>query len=393
MPDSLEQVLPWLLAVGLLYPMRRLERWLHQHIFKVGWLLTKNLQTTTILYYTIFLPGVFLHELVYWLVAGIVNVRAERAIRWPEAQAIAELKLKFIQLSKNAGVVRTAVISLSPLIGGIFVIWLIANNILHIPEVLAAAQASGDGLRAIFSRLAAIPDVWLWIYVSFTISNTMMPDWSAVKGLRPLAIGIVVVIAIAVLLGVADDLIAALSTGGAAQGINTLVLIFGFVIAVDLIFTGVLGLIESIIERITGDSATYQNGKLVAMRREEILQQRAQQRARQQQKQTATQRKGPSGPPSIYKLPLPIPGAPGKEATLAEQVVVSKEQRSPLPAGAPKDDRAGPAVITGTAVPRPADDDTAAHRIVNPNPGTARASDSKQVDLEDDLDQDGEELS
>lgn len=393
MPDSLEQVLPWLLAVGLLYPMRRLERWLHQHIFKVGWLLTKNLQTTTILYYTIFLPGVFLHELVYWLVAGIVNVRAERAIRWPEAQAIAELRLKFIQLSKNAGVVRTAVISLSPLIGGIFVIWLIANNILHIPEVLTAAQASGDGLRAIFSRLAAIPDVWLWIYVSFTISNTMMPDWSAVKGLRPLAIGIVVVIVTAVLLGVADDLIGALSAGGATQGINTLVLIFGFVIVVDLIFTGALGLIESIIERITGDSATYQNGKLVAMRREDILQQRAQQRARQQQKQPATQRKGPSGPPSIYKLPLPIPGAPGKEAAPAEQVVVSKEQRSPLPAGAPKDDRAGPAVITGTAVPRPADDDTAAHRIVNPNPGPARASDSKQVDLEDDLDQDGEELS
>lgn len=394
MPDSLEQVLPWLLAVGLLYPMRRLERWLHQHIFKVGWLLTKNLQTTTILYYTIFLPGVFIHELIYWLVAGIVNVRAERAIRWPEAQAIAELRLKFIQLSKNAGMIRTAVISLSPLIGGIFVVWLISNNILHIPEVLAAAQAGGDGLSEIASRLAAIPDVWLWIYISFTISNTMMPDWNAVKGLKPLAISVVIVIVVAVLLGVADDLIAALSAGGAAQGINTLVLIFGFVIVVDLIFTAALGLIESLIERVTGDSATYQNGKLVAMRREEILQQRAQQRARQQQKQPARQRKGPSGPPSIYKLPLPIPGAPGKEAVPAEQVVVSKEARSPLPAGAPADDRAGPAVITGTATPRPADDDTAAHRIVNPNPGPARGFNSNASDADEELDQaDDEELS
>ncbi len=86
--------------------MRRLERWLHQHIFKVGWLLTKNLQTTTILYYTFFLPGVVLHEFIYWLFAGFINVRAERAIAWPEAQAIAELRLNFIRLARNTGRIR-----------------------------------------------------------------------------------------------------------------------------------------------------------------------------------------------------------------------------------------------------------------------------------------------
>ena len=86
--------------------MRRLERWLHQHMFKVGWLLTKNLQTTTILYYTFFLPGVVLHEFIYWLVAGILNVRAERAIAWPEAQAIAELKLNFIKLARNTSRIK-----------------------------------------------------------------------------------------------------------------------------------------------------------------------------------------------------------------------------------------------------------------------------------------------
>jgi hypothetical protein len=64
---------------------------MHQHIFKVGWLVTKKLRTTTTLYYTIFLPGVFLHEIVLWFIAGILNVRAERAIAWPEQQAIGEL--------------------------------------------------------------------------------------------------------------------------------------------------------------------------------------------------------------------------------------------------------------------------------------------------------------
>ena len=61
-----------------------LRRWLQQHVFKVGWLLTKNLQTTTILFYTLFLPGVILNQFVTWMAAGILNVRAERAIRGPK---------------------------------------------------------------------------------------------------------------------------------------------------------------------------------------------------------------------------------------------------------------------------------------------------------------------
>ena len=329
--------------------MRRLEGWLHQHIFKVGWLLTKNLHTTTILYYTFFLPGVVIHEVIYWLIAGLLNVRADRAITWPEAQAIAELKLNFVQIARNTPRIKVVLISISPLIGGILIIWAIATSVLHV-EGFVSLMATGtlDNLPAAINTLTATPDFWLWVYLIFTIANTMMPAKGALEGWRPIAIGIGVVITLFYVVGIGDEVILLALSGPVARGLSLLAGTFAVIIGVNLVMTGALGLIESIIERITGDSATFQNGKLVAMRREEIINARRQQQAKlAKQQQTAKMR--PAGPPSIYKLPLPIPGAPGKDA---EPVVVAKEESAALSPSPPTDDRAAPAVITGTAVAR-----------------------------------------
>src|SRR5262249_6071148 len=155
----------------MLYVVRRLERWLHQHIFKVGWLLTRNLRTTTVLYYTFFLPGVFVHEFIYWLVAGILNVQAERAIAWPEAQAIAELNLNFVRLAPKTSRVKVAIISISPLIGGLVLIGFIATQVLNLNVVIAVLRTGGwDSLGSAISLLLSTPDVWIWVYLTFAIA-------------------------------------------------------------------------------------------------------------------------------------------------------------------------------------------------------------------------------
>ena len=120
------------------------------------------------------------------------------------------------------------------------------------------------------------------------------------------------------------------------DGLNRLALIFAVVIvAIDLLVTGVLGVIEAMIERITGDSATFQNGKLVAMTREEMLRQREQQRAKQENASVKPAKtRAPAGPPSVYKLPLPIPGAPGRELSPSRSSSAAKRNRSCLPASA-----------------------------------------------------------
>lgn len=335
--------------------MRRLERWLHQHIFKVGWLLTRKMQTTTILYYTFFLPGVVLNEVVFWLMAGFVNVRAERVFAWPEAQAIAELKLNFIRLEKNTSRVKVAIISIAPLLSGLLLIYLISNNVLNLNLVLAVGSGGTlDDYLTALRLLLATPDVWLWVYLMFTISNTMFPNREVFKGWRPVVIGLAVAVVAMYVVGIGQQLFLQNLALPITDGLSRLALIFVVIIVIDLIVTGVLGTLEAVIERITGHSATFEKGKLVALTKEDIQKRRDQHRAKREKERQAAKAPKPmrakAGPPSIYKLALPIPGAPGKEALEPALVSSVDKAPSPAPAATMLTGRAGPAMITGTAV-------------------------------------------
>lgn len=335
-----------MIAGSLFWLLRRLERWLHQHIFKVGWLLTKNFQTTTILYYTFFLPGVFLHEFVYWLMAGVFNVRAERAIRWPEKQEIAELRLNFIKLARNIGGLRLAIITLTPLAAGLAAIWFIANNILQLNRVMGIVQTGAlDEWGAALARLTSAPDFWLWIYLLFAIGNTMVPDLKNLRGGRILLIVAVAVALVFVFMGLGDQVIIPLLIGPVASALSVISATFAILIAIDLFFVGVLGTFEAIFERITGDSATFEKGKLVARTRAEILEMRRKQSKAIEKRKERTPAE--TGPPSFYRFPLPIPGPPGQEPVTPVQTTLLEPAQKPALASGPRDDRAGPDMITG----------------------------------------------
>ncbi len=315
--------------------MRSLERWLHQHIFKVGWLLTKNLHTTTILYYTVFLPGVFLHELIVWFTAGILNVRATGDFKFPDKQEIAELKLNFVKYDiKKTGM---------PLIGGMAFIWFVVTGVLQTDLLIRVLQMDATvTFEQAFSRLIASPDLLLWLYLAFTVSATMIPNPATLRGGRllliPAALAVVALFALGVGVQVLTNFLTQI-----AQGANLLTGVFVSVIAVNVFMTGVLGVIESTIERITGDSATFEKGKLIAMRREDILRMRTEQadktrKAIMRQDKTAA-KPVVTGPPSIYRLPLPIPDPPEKEtpaiAAPPASPLLGQKPAAPLPVGAP----------------------------------------------------------
>ncbi|MDX2140511.1 MAG: hypothetical protein SF123_20680 [Chloroflexota bacterium] len=327
-------IAPLLVFLILLYPLAGMRRWLQQHVFKVGWLLTKNLQTTTILFYTLFLPGVILYEVVYWLAAGILNVRAERALQWPEGTAIAELRLSFVKLAKNTGGLRLALIAIAPFFVSGLTIYAVANNVLNVDEAAAILQAQGiRGLGDAIGRIFSAPDIFLWIYLLFAIGNTMMPRWSDLKGARILLIIAGVLAGGLVIFGVLDDAIANGLLDPFNRVLNLLSTVFAVVIGVNLAVTAVLGTIEAAFERVTGDSATFQNGKLVAVTRAERLE--AERKAQEQAakvRQTARAKTAiATGPPSIYRLPLPTPPAPGRD--VAEQVTVRRDEERVLGAG------------------------------------------------------------
>ncbi|HYO89690.1 MAG TPA: hypothetical protein VER79_13655 [Candidatus Limnocylindrales bacterium] len=317
------------MLVGLLLLATRwMERWLYRHLFKVGWLFSHNLQATTIFFYLIFLPGIALHEAAVWLVAGVFNVRADRALTWPATQSEARIRLDFVKLDKKAGLFSLAIINLSPLIVGLIALWLIVVTILRVD--VAAAGFTGDlgTIPAIVQQVTRAPDFWLWFYIAFTIANTMFPsDTKALRGWRIVALGVGAFVGLIFLLGLGNLLVGGVTQGPVRDGATLLAGLLGFVIAADLVVTLVLRIIETIVEAVTGSSATYHNGKLVALTRAEVKQQRAQ--ARIQADRTAKGQKAAVSYKTVYDLALPIPPAPGK----LEAVTVEKPAQPVLGGG------------------------------------------------------------
>jgi hypothetical protein len=294
-----------------------MEHWLHQHLFKVGWLLTKDFQTTTILYYTLFLPGVFLNQFSYWVTAGVLNIGAKPSIRFPESQEIGELRLNFIEFSRNQRInpFKRALMSATPLVIGLLVIWLIADRILGLSlalQVMSSGELDsvGRGLQQLFGTA----DFWLWFYVIFTISNTMYPNTNRdLQGWRQIIYFVVLLLIVASLIGIGNQLLQTVATP-ITSVVFALQALLIFIIIIDGVMVAILGAIESTIERITGNSATFRRGRMVVMTRQEAEAERQRERERQQQ------RPAPSRPStehdasltSVYQLRFQVPSSSDK---------------------------------------------------------------------------------
>jgi hypothetical protein len=299
------------------------------------------------------------------MAATIANVRADTSIRIPDQQEIAELKLDFVKISKNVSRFQAAFIALAPLAVGIFALWIIANQVLHLETALLPVNTLGmDGLPKTISNLTGTSGFWLWIYIAFTIANSMFPhDWKFLRGWKLMAAGIAVFIVILYALGVGEAILGYALAGPLYQGAVALVQVLAFVVFMNLIATALLGLVEAIIERITGDSATFQNGKLIAVRRKDLIVQKAQQKEKAE-KAAAKSAQRAGAALSIYSLPLPIPEAPGKGA-----VSVTRDADLTLPSktgGSPSSQ--SPAAPPGIIAPTPSAEGRAGATMITAAP-------------------------
>jgi hypothetical protein len=374
--------------VALFYGLRQIERWLHQHIFKVGWLVLKDFQRTTLLYYTFFLPGVIINQLVYWLMAGVLDVRAERAIRLPEKQEIGELKLNFIKLSKKASPARVSIITITPFLAGLFFILFAMNNIFQVNVAFADFDGTLDSVLRAIGRITSAPDFWLWAYLLFTVANTMMPDFKQIRGLRIIFTILGVVMLVLFVIGVGDEIASAAITGPILTILNTLSGAFAFVIILDVVAVGILALIENSIEYLTGDSATFKNGKMIAMTREQVVASRNQERQKRMQSLKEPKQLSPlAGAPSIYKLPFPIPGAPGVEPITSVPSAILSAPPPPPALDKRTVTREEPKVITVAPVNEPPKPPMPPPRAIVFG-GTSAFKDNEDADEEDEDDDD-----
>jgi hypothetical protein len=284
---------PWIELAAVLIILIYVEKWIHSHLYGVGWLLTNDKKTATALYYLLLSPGVFVHEFTQYLVAGALNVKIKRVMAWPEAQEDGTLRLNFVQI-KDANRLQAAVIGAIPFLVGLGLVWVISNHILNMEDLMAALAAADITLigKAV-QNLASTPDFYLWLYLMFAIGNAMLPTPADREGWPLLFAVFVVIIAILVIIGTGDVLLKTF-TGPVAHGVDLLTTAFATVLVVEVSGIIIIGFAEEIAERITKRKFYY--GK-----------ERAETRSRERQPGSSDPLPVGTPLPSIYNLPLPLP--------------------------------------------------------------------------------------
>jgi hypothetical protein len=187
--------------IFMLVPLIILQRLLHREIQAVFLILTRDARVTMGIFAMLFLPGVFLHELSHFLMAKILRVRTGKFSIFPQSLSDGRLQLGYVETAKS-DVVRDSLIGAAPLIVGTLFVAYVAIYHLQM-RLLWDAFRNGQfdlfwlGVRA----LPQVPDFYLWFYLAFAVSSTMMPSESDRHAWLELLISIAVLFGLALLFG------------------------------------------------------------------------------------------------------------------------------------------------------------------------------------------------
>jgi hypothetical protein len=247
-------VLFWLIITFLLlYP---LNRWISTHVQGVAFLLTRSMTAAMWFFWVLFLPGTLLHELSHWLTATLLRVKTGKFSVWPKPKKGGQLQMGAVQVDV-ADPFRHSIIGLAPLIFGSIAVLIIGQGWLNLGQ-LGVAFASGE-LEVIgeaITQMLRLPDVWLWLYLVFAISNGMLPSASDREAWRTVLLYLSGALVLAVGLGLNPTFSPELQAF-ALMVLTYLLSAFVITIAVDLFFILIIFILETMLSRILGQQLQY----------------------------------------------------------------------------------------------------------------------------------------
>ena len=164
----------WLLL--FLGPLLFFQRQLHFELQALFLLITRHENAALGIFSLLFLPGVLLHETSHYLIARLLGVRTGRFSLMPQVLPDGRLQLGFVETAP-ADLLRDGLIGAAPLVtGGVVMAYLGAYRLGLLPLAALFTAANWPGLWSALAALPEQPDFWLWFYLAFAVSTTMLPS-------------------------------------------------------------------------------------------------------------------------------------------------------------------------------------------------------------------------
>ena len=243
----------WLAATLMLLLL--IERWIHRHLQGLMLLLTGDAEAAVVLYAVPLLPGVILHEFSHALAAILLGVRVGRVSIRPK-RAGQRIQLGFVPVEKT-DVLRASLIGLAPLLAGSGAILLIGYWVFGISTLRATLVSGGwTNLAAGLRGVLKTPDVWLWAYAIFAVSNTMLPSRADRQAWAPVLLFLLLIGVLIWAAGLGPAIVKSLAEPLTAA-LRWLAAMCTLTIAIDLPFILLLALGEKLSERIKGVRVEY----------------------------------------------------------------------------------------------------------------------------------------
>lgn len=237
--------------IFMLVPLILLQRLLHREIQAVFLILTRDSRVTIVIFSLLFLPGVFLHELSHFVMAKILRVRTGGFSILPKPLPDGRLQLGYVETARS-DVVRDSLIGAAPLIVGTLFVAYVAVYYLEM-RVLWDVFRNGQfglfwmGVRA----LPQVQDFFLWFYLAFTVSSTMMPSESDRHAWLELVISVVVLFALALLFGAGPWMLNNIAPR-LNNFLSSVAVIFGLSAFVHVLLILPTALVHKLLARATG---------------------------------------------------------------------------------------------------------------------------------------------
>lgn len=234
-----------------LVPFLLVQRWLHRELQALLLLLTRRHDLALGLFSLFFFPGVVLHESSHFVVARLLGVRTGRFSLLPKLTEDGKLRLGYVE-TEQAGLIADAIIGTAPLLIGGAVIAFLGSTCLGLSPLAALLRQQAWG--AFFQGLLIVPqrnDFWLWFYLAFTVSSTMLPSASDRHSWLPVSLGLGVILVVSLIAGAGPWILQTLGPG-LNQALLGVALIFGISLTLHLALVFPIWGLRALVSRITG---------------------------------------------------------------------------------------------------------------------------------------------